>query len=67
MHYNQKKKKKRQKTLVNGHGCGFLPLIFPSKGHLEHYAPLKQHVILIENKALYFSKRALRTGAAHNK
>ena len=58
MHYNQK----RQESPVKGHRCEFLPLVFPTFGHLECYIPPCLHVILqflVETKAFHFSKRAL--------
>ena len=67
--YNQGlfwKIKKGQKSSVKGHNCGFLPIIIP-KGHLD--TPLKLHVclrVLVENKAFYFLKKALRAGTARN-
>ena len=32
--------KKGQESPVKGHNCGFLPLILPNLGHLEHCTPL---------------------------
>ena len=45
-----------------------LPLIFPILEHLERMLhPPKRHALLVEKKAFYFSKRALRAGAACKK
>ena len=53
--------KKGQESPVKEQNCGFLPLIFPNSGHLEHCTPLNEvfFEFSVENKAFHFSKRAL--------
>ena len=56
--------KKRQEGSAKGHNCGFLPLVFQNLGDFERYTPSPQ--FLVENKAFYSSKMALRAGTTRN-
>ena len=62
--------KKGQEGPVKGYICGFLYLKFFKCRIFRTLHPSKQHVFLeflVENRAFYFSKRALRAGIARTK